>query len=352
MLLIPFPFLTAAGIITSLLVLRGTAMGSGEKQSGFFTTFMVLCALQSLLTGIRHGYGISALAPLLPVTALMIPPVAWASFSRPALNWTLSWYVLPSVIAALSWWVFPLLIDILVPGVFIYYAAKLLRMATGPESGLSWLRLGQMYSSRRALLLIAASLIISALADIAIALAFGVSDGQRFGQILMLVQVVCIFGICLLLWQCVPTDNTSDLAQKLPNSSVQTLPEESNNSTDILARADYAILDACVRERKLYLDPALSLKRLARKAGVPTRRVSQAVNIVRGESISIWINNFRIEEAMQLLRSPQQTITEIIYSSGFNTKSSFNREFKRVTGEPPSSWRKTWQESPTNKVAR
>jgi len=31
-------------------------------------------------------------------------------------------------------------------------------------------------------------------------------------------------------------------------------------------------------------------------------------------------------------------ISEVIYDSGFNTKSSFNREFRRVTGTTPSAW--------------
>ncbi len=342
MLLIPFPFLTAAVFITALLVLRGLVLDSGEKPSGFFIAFMILCALQSILIGTRHGYNIDALAPLLPVTALMIPPVAWASFSRPAISWALCWYLLPPLTAALAWWVFPPLIDVLVPAVFIICAVMIFRMALGPESGLSWVRLGQMINSRRSLFLISATLFVSALSDIAIALDFGMTDGQRLGQILMLIQVFCIFCVCLLLWSSVPTVGATDSEFNSSENSVQAMSVDTNNNLD-QAPSDYASLETHVREHKLFLDPALSLIRLARKVGQPARRVSQAVNTVQGESISVWINNLRIEEAMRLLCDPQQTVTEVIYASGFNTKSSFNREFKRVTGDPPSVWRKKQQ---------
>ena len=32
-------------------------------------------------------------------------------------------------------------------------------------------------------------------------------------------------------------------------------------------------------------------------------------------------------------------LTEAMFASGFNTKSNFNREFRRITGKAPSDWR-------------
>jgi uncharacterized membrane protein len=86
MLLIPFPFVTASVFITALLVLRGVVLDRGERLSLFFTAFIAMCAVQSLLIGFRHGYGVMALAPLLPVSAMLIPPLTWASFARPPVD--------------------------------------------------------------------------------------------------------------------------------------------------------------------------------------------------------------------------------------------------------------------------
>jgi AraC-like DNA-binding protein len=56
-------------------------------------------------------------------------------------------------------------------------------------------------------------------------------------------------------------------------------------------------------------------------------------------NVSQFINEARVGEACRLLRETDLQITQIIYASGFNTKSNFNREFVRVTSSTPSEWR-------------
>lgn len=68
------------------------------------------------------------------------------------------------------------------------------------------------------------------------------------------------------------------------------------------------------------------------------RDVSRAINLSTGENVSRYINRLRIEHAQALL-SQGQLVTEAMYQSGFNTKSNFNREFLRVTGQSPSAWK-------------
>ena len=87
-------------------------------------------------------------------------------------------------------------------------------------------------------------------------------------------------------------------------------------------------------------DPGLTLSRLARRASLPARSVSNAINRVHGRNVSQYINDIRIAEACRLLRESDITVTQAIYASGFQTKSNFNREFLRVTGKTPSAWRK------------
>lgn len=345
MLLIPFPFVTATVFITALLVLRGVVLDRGERPSLFFTAFITLCAVQSLLIGIRHGYGVMALAPLLPVSAMLIPPLAWASFARPPIDRSLGWHLLPALVVVVAWWVLPPLIDVLVPLVFIGYAVQLLRLALGPEAGLSWVRMGQMVNGRRALTIVAVSLISSALSDVAIALDFGATDGRRLGQILLVMQTVSIAGVCLLLWGSIPTAATHSYDDTDPTDADDATDEATDRQGHEQYAVDFAVVDAGVRERKLFLDPGLNLQRLARKVGQPTRRVSQAVNAIQGVNVSVWINNLRIEEAQRLLSDPGKKVTEVIYECGFNTKSSFNREFKRVAGAPPSVWRRGLEQS-------
>jgi AraC-like DNA-binding protein len=52
------------------------------------------------------------------------------------------------------------------------------------------------------------------------------------------------------------------------------------------------------------------------------------------------INSYRVNEAKALLiNEPQDTILDIAYAAGFNSKASFNRIFKKVTGMTPSEYR-------------
>lgn len=116
-------------------------------------------------------------------------------------------------------------------------------------------------------------------------------------------------------------------------------PKASSISHD--PEADQALmarLDTLLETRKLYLDPDLTLTRLARVLQVPVKRLSAAINRSTGSNVSRYVNGYRIREACHCLEGGA-SVTEAMLASGFNTKSNFNREFRRVTGKTPSSWR-------------
>ena len=88
----------------------------------------------------------------------------------------------------------------------------------------------------------------------------------------------------------------------------------------------------------MHLDPNLTLVRLARRLHLPEKRLSSAVNRATGGNVSRHVNAWRIRHACKLIEAGSP-VTEAMLESGFNTKSNFNREFKRVTGTAPSLWR-------------
>jgi len=107
-----------------------------------------------------------------------------------------------------------------------------------------------------------------------------------------------------------------------------------------------SLLDAKIRQDRLYLDPELTLSKLTRKLGIPAKKISIAVNQVHEKNISKIINGYRIEHAKHSLDTSQDTITQIFMNSGFQTKSNFNREFSRVVGMTPSEYRKSKAQHP------
>lgn len=96
-----------------------------------------------------------------------------------------------------------------------------------------------------------------------------------------------------------------------------------------------------MREDKLFLNPDLNLQDLSEAIGESRRKVSQVINDTLKTRFFDLINNYRIEAARELLinkTDPGQTILEIMYAVGFNSKSSFNTQFKKKVGLTPSEF--------------
>ena len=99
-------------------------------------------------------------------------------------------------------------------------------------------------------------------------------------------------------------------------------------------------VDGLIRVERLFADPDINLSRMARRLHLPARDVSKAINQATGLNVSQYVNGLRIEEACRVMEETDTSITEVVFQSGFNTKSNFNREFLRVKGMAPSVWRK------------
>lgn len=108
--------------------------------------------------------------------------------------------------------------------------------------------------------------------------------------------------------------------------------EDSERDQSIVAK-----LDEYVQTQRPFLDPDLTLARLSRRMLVPAKQLSAAINRVKRENVSRYINRHRIDHACGMMTGGK-SVTDAMLSSGFNTKSNFNREFLRVKGESPSSW--------------
>ena len=94
---------------------------------------------------------------------------------------------------------------------------------------------------------------------------------------------------------------------------------------------------------QIYRDPNLTLARLGRRLHNPARAVSNAVNRCTGENVSRYINAFRVQHAAALLETSDLSVTEVMLEAGFQSKSTFNTEFRRVLGTTPTLYRKSRQ---------
>jgi AraC-like DNA-binding protein len=95
-----------------------------------------------------------------------------------------------------------------------------------------------------------------------------------------------------------------------------------------------------VMETKPFLKSDFSLPDLASEVGVTVHHLSQVINEGLGKNFFEMIAGYRIEEAKRILKeSPHLKVEEIAEQVGYNSKSSFNTMFKKITGLTPSEFR-------------
>lgn len=102
----------------------------------------------------------------------------------------------------------------------------------------------------------------------------------------------------------------------------------------------FAQADRCIREERLFRKFSFSVSDLARRMDVNARYLSQAINQTTGKNFNRFINDYRLEEARRMLKESEENATDIGFSVGFNSLSSFYDQFKKAEGLSPDQYRK------------
>ena len=316
------PFVLAL-IVLLLLVLEVMNLGTAQRNL-WMISFLTLLVFQEALIGLRFGYGFEALRLVQPLTASLLPPLAYLSFRRPALvsRTALHLWPLAGVICALAV-MLPLLDPILALGNLVY-AALLVRLALPGVDRLGWVETHRNVSVMLLMWLICTVLFLSGLADGVIAWDFWRTEGRNTAQIAGWTTAV---GLLLL------SAGAVVVALYTPQRK-QASPQVNTDST-----ATFAALGRLMQAEQLHLDPDINLNRISRRMVKPARDVSRAINENTEANFSQYVNTLRITEACRLLIKAEMPITQVVFASEFNTKSNFNREFLRVTGQSRSDWR-------------
>ncbi|RRN74563.1 AraC family transcriptional regulator [Agrobacterium deltaense] len=351
-LFIPLPFVVALLLVVMFIVFfRG---GDDVLTNRAFLTLIALCALQSVLVGLRWGYGVSEARYVLPVLAACLPPLVYIAFrglmrvaaeSRIAMLANLALSPLLIVIMEFIW---PMAIDLALIVIFVGHAIALLLLGRKGPDGLDEAQFASVTSAHRALIIAAIALCVSALFDLLVFFDFEWAHGQNVAA---LVSNANLFGLLLIgLMAALAGKSKAPQTAIEPVAELPPLAEPSEQDRDIVAR-----VDRLMETQALYRDENLNLSRLARRLGLPSRQISGAINRSLGVNVSQYVNQLRIREACRLLEETEQSVTAIMLSSGFQTKSNFNREFRRVTGMSPVDWREreVWKlVSPNKTVTR
>ncbi|MEX0686950.1 MAG: helix-turn-helix domain-containing protein [Balneolales bacterium] len=96
-----------------------------------------------------------------------------------------------------------------------------------------------------------------------------------------------------------------------------------------------------MNNKKPYLEPKLTLNMLAGELDISLNHLSQVINQHEDKNFYDFVNGYRVEEFKKRVSdraNSNYSILAIAFDSGFNSKSSFNSVFKRISGETPSDY--------------
>jgi AraC-like DNA-binding protein len=105
--------------------------------------------------------------------------------------------------------------------------------------------------------------------------------------------------------------------------------------------ASIAILKKAMETQKLYLDPTLTVNKLAEKLNLNPRTISAVLNRELKKGFSEFVNEYRINEVKLKMLQPENkhiTIAGIAFDSGFNSVATFQRTFKSAESITPKQF--------------
>ncbi len=301
----------------------------------FLCAFLLTLAAIGLLLGLRLSFGAMWAAQVQPLIAVMVAPSAYLGFSALTQNDGTEWQKTLLVngvpvglaqIAIIS--DIPASADVFVLGItsiYLFRVARLLPCNSDDFVHVAPHALRILRAAVYATIFLLGMMVASDILIVAASVLSGDAFVLRFltgisGVFTAFIFVVALVGAPMLLRPAKDSVINSDD------------PTDSD-------RAMMATLDAFMNDRHVYTDSNLTLARVARRLSVPVRDVSTAINRITGENFSRYINGFRVRHAQDALRNTELPITEVMFDAGFISKSSFNTEFRRITGRTPSQFR-------------
>ncbi|MEP4199236.1 MAG: AraC family transcriptional regulator [Aliishimia sp.] len=284
------------------------------------------------------------MAILIPLCSAVLPSLVYCGVAklirrdlRPRAQWA-AHAMGPVLIVALMF-VYPSAIDSMIIILFAAYAVAILFLMRSGSDTLYLASFENVGSAYRTIVFAAFSLLFYAALDLFVYLEFTNASQQTA------MRLISIGNASLLVILAVAAANNAHSPTPLKSDNPALEDEKSSTvAPELVIQTEdqegiIADIEELLSSKKLYRDVDLNLDRLARRLGIPGRHVSISINQRRSKNVSQFVNEFRVAEACSLLRSTDKPVTDIMFDVGFQTKSNFNREFRRVTGFTPLQWR-------------
>jgi len=334
MISIPVSFLLSAvfiGLALAALAWRSLPV----LARGMFAGLFCLMALEASLVGMRFAYGYFEFLSVQRVLPVWVAPgvylafcaltVQVAAFRRRVLFHGL---IALTVTAAMALPV-PVIgyVDALISASYMIYTLALIRL---------WLEGADRFSEaptalggilHRLLLVAIFAMAATLFVDVWIALLFAQARQDAAARAVSVASLLFLSAAVILV--------LLSLRSRRTKRSKGTPADAAGENGALVETARRLLI-----EQGLFRDPSLTLTRLARRAGVPDRELSRAINAMTGMNVSQFVNQVRLEEAARLLKATDAPVTQVQQEVGFLTRSNFYREFQKSYVTAPGTYRK------------
>lgn len=362
--MLPLPIVVAIVLLTLVATSRERLVEDSTGRA--FFAVLCLYALSLTLISIRWVWDVRAVLPLAGLVSLLCVVLLYLAFlslgrEGPAFSSRRDGIHLVGFLVLITTGLLsPRMGEVVFIGLHSLYAVLLLRLALKWPDSLRLVRLGRVISCQQALWVAAIISAMNVLIEIAISISFIVNQGKHAAAMVGYANVPLLFLLGLSAVRAggsrshdatvegdavaseheqieAVTSQSSQHANRTNDGTTQTATPVSSEVTEegVLMQS----LQSLLLDQKLYADTELNLSKLARKSGVPARKVSRAINAQTGLNVSQWVNAARIEAARELLEKPHCSVNEAMMDAGFLTRSNFYREFRRIHKCSPGEWR-------------
>ncbi len=158
--------------------------------------------------------------------------------------------------------------------------------------------------------------------------------------VFLFITVALFLALIWMIYHAVRQYSPANFSETTPNTEKQS-KYATSSLTKERSQEVFKKVEELFENEKIYHNPELKVQDVAKQLGVTNHNISQAINETADKSFYDFVNDYRLEYFQRQLADPDKrryTILALGLESGFNSKASLNRVFKKQIGETPKEY--------------